>query len=284
MLGLYHPGQWHFYSAVLCYNVSADGSFGPKTASAVRAFQSAHGLGADGVVGPKTWSTLQGGGSAHSTSSAHSSSSSGSPTLKVGSHGSAVTELQKLLRSNGYSVSADGDFGAHTRDAVKSFQRSHGLSADGVVGPKTWSALRSGGSGSIAPTTPSSSGGRTVTGYKNGHAVSITVSSVGSGEYMNSRCAQAYKNMLAAARKAGINLGTTSGYRTYAEQKALYQRYGSPRAAKPGYSNHQMGIAADVSGVNGYNTRAYRWLKANAGKYGFANTVSGEYWHWSYVR
>ncbi len=62
-----------------------------------------------------------------------------SPTLRVGSHGSAVVTLQRLLR-----VSADGAFGPRTRAAVIAFQRSRHLGADGVVGPRTWAALRSG--------------------------------------------------------------------------------------------------------------------------------------------
>ena len=38
----------------------------------------------------------------------------------------------------------------------------------------------------------------------------------------------------------------------------------------------------DIGGVNGYGTAAYRWLSANAGRFGFKNDVGGEYWHFDY--
>jgi peptidoglycan hydrolase-like protein with peptidoglycan-binding domain len=44
------------------YNIAADGDFGPRTAAAVKQFQSSRGLVADGIVGPKTWAALKGGG------------------------------------------------------------------------------------------------------------------------------------------------------------------------------------------------------------------------------
>ncbi|EPZ41812.1 MULTISPECIES: peptidoglycan-binding protein [Alicyclobacillus] len=66
------------------------------------------------------------------------------PTISYGSVGSAVTTLQKDLKSLGYSVGPiDGDFGPKTLSAVKSFQQAHKLTVDGVVGPQTWSALQS---------------------------------------------------------------------------------------------------------------------------------------------
>jgi peptidoglycan hydrolase-like protein with peptidoglycan-binding domain len=52
-----------------------------------------------------------------------------------------VRPLQQLLRARGYSVAVDGIFGAATESAVKSFQQSRGLAADGVVGPLTWPKL-----------------------------------------------------------------------------------------------------------------------------------------------
>lgn len=55
-----------------------------------------------------------------------------------------VRELQKALVRAGFSVDTDGLFGNGTQEAVKAFQRQHGLEADGVVGPQTWAALAGG--------------------------------------------------------------------------------------------------------------------------------------------
>lgn len=64
------------------------------------------------------------------------------PTLRLGDSGSAVTELQKLLSGKGAKLIVDGVFGNSTQTAVINFQRSNNLIADGIVGAKTWSALR----------------------------------------------------------------------------------------------------------------------------------------------
>lgn len=59
-------------------------------------------------------------------------------TLKKGSTGQAVKDLQQRLIDLGYlSGSADGDFGNKTAQAVKDFQVVHRLTEDGVAGPKT---------------------------------------------------------------------------------------------------------------------------------------------------
>ena len=62
-------------------------------------------------------------------------------TLKNGSKGHAVKELQQKLNHHGAHLSVDGDFGPKTEAAVKHFQHTHNLAADGVVGPKTQHAL-----------------------------------------------------------------------------------------------------------------------------------------------
>ena len=68
------------------------------------------------------------------------------PVLRRGDKGQYVTELQKTLISKGFSCGscgADGDFGSATEKAVKAFQKAAGLTADGIVGAKTWEALES---------------------------------------------------------------------------------------------------------------------------------------------
>ncbi|HVF10131.1 MAG TPA: peptidoglycan-binding protein [Abditibacteriaceae bacterium] len=49
--------------------------------------------------------------------------------------------LQSLLNFRGVSVEVDGDFGPQTEAAVKKFQRTHGLKADGIAGPQTLQKL-----------------------------------------------------------------------------------------------------------------------------------------------
>ena len=61
--------------------------------------------------------------------------------LALGSAGPAVEALQRNLRALGYPLIADGDFGPATAAAVRSFQRSVRLSADGIAGPKTLLAI-----------------------------------------------------------------------------------------------------------------------------------------------
>ncbi len=63
------------------------------------------------------------------------------PTLRQGSTGTAVTTLQYALRAKGHSIAVDGAFGSGTLNAVKAFQRSAGLTIDGVVGPLTWNKV-----------------------------------------------------------------------------------------------------------------------------------------------
>ena len=59
-------------------------------------------------------------------------------TSRIGSTGQEVTNIQSRLKSWGYyKGSVDGVYGQKTADAVKAFQRSNGLTADGVAGPKT---------------------------------------------------------------------------------------------------------------------------------------------------
>lgn len=57
-------------------------------------------------------------------------------TLKIGDRGVDVQVLQRALH-----LADDGIFGKVTEDAVKTFQCTHGLTSDGIVGAKTWAAI-----------------------------------------------------------------------------------------------------------------------------------------------
>jgi len=64
--------------------------------------------------------------------------------LSRGDRGGSVRPLQLLLIGSGMgcgSSGADGIFGAGTENAVKAFQRHHGLTVDGIAGQKTWAKL-----------------------------------------------------------------------------------------------------------------------------------------------
>lgn len=76
------------------------------------------------------------------------------PTLRQGSRGSAVTDLQSKLTALGFNPGPiDGIFGGGTASAVRAFQASRGLSADGVVNSSTWAALNT-SQGTKPPASP----------------------------------------------------------------------------------------------------------------------------------
>jgi peptidoglycan hydrolase-like protein with peptidoglycan-binding domain len=63
------------------------------------------------------------------------------PLVKRGDNIFPVRSLQQLLRARNHPVAVDGIFGPNTEAAVKAFQQSNGLAADGIVGPLTWPKL-----------------------------------------------------------------------------------------------------------------------------------------------
>ena len=66
-------------------------------------------------------------------------------TYKAGMSGPDVIKIQQALIDKGYKIaSPTGYFGEQTDSAVRAFQASKGLSVDGQVGTRTWSALFSG--------------------------------------------------------------------------------------------------------------------------------------------
>jgi len=126
---------------------------------------------------------------------------------------------------------------------------------------------------------------------------------------MRKEAAQALEKLVEGAKKDGIYLAGVSGFRSQATQKSLFERYvkqdGEEKArmysAVPGHSEHQTGLAMDVSGSDGKcaasdcfaGTKEAEWLAKNAHKYGFIirypkgkEDITGyqyEPWHLRYV-
>ena len=121
-------------------HLTVDGNDGPLTTSALKSFQSKHGLTADGVAGPLTWRAL-GACSSPTPRPTPTPVRTCPATVQQGSNGAAVKELQNDLNKNGYHVTVDGNDGPLTTSALKNFQSKHHLAVDGIAGPATWHAL-----------------------------------------------------------------------------------------------------------------------------------------------
>ncbi|WP_030334075.1 peptidoglycan-binding protein [Streptomyces sp. NRRL B-1381] len=67
--------------------------------------------------------------------------SGGWSRIDPGASGATVVVIQHLMNRRGYGLVVDGAYGSVSADAVKRFQRSQGLTADGQVGPATWPEL-----------------------------------------------------------------------------------------------------------------------------------------------
>jgi len=115
-----------------------------------------------------------------------------------------------------------------------------------------------------------------------------------------------FKKLVADAKKEGLNIICRSGYRSYNDQSYIYNSYvrdngltwANQYSAKPGYSEHQTGLAIDVAAAGGNygifaNSKEFVWIKNNAHKYGFIlrylsgeENITGynyESWHYRYV-
>jgi hypothetical protein len=100
------------------------------------------------------------------------------------------------------------------------------------------------------------------------------------GKPMRPDVAMAFDRMAAAALSDGISLIVVSGFRSDAEQAALFAANPDPRwVAPPGKSLHRLGTELDL-GPNA----AYGWLASNAGRFGFVQRYSWEPWHYGFTR
>lgn len=121
--------------------ISVDGYFGDITEEYVKKFQTDCGLKVDGVVGAQTWSYLDAivpySNAQHSTLS---QSTSNNPN-EVKYLQARLNQAKRQGKSGTTVIAVNGNFDNKTTTRVKQFQSDFGLSADGIVGNKTWSVL-----------------------------------------------------------------------------------------------------------------------------------------------
>lgn len=163
-----------------------DGSYGNDTIIAVKQFQSKNDQVVDGYLGPTTRIALN--------------SSEAVPNgISLGDSGDSVQKVQTMLSKLGYinSANATGYFGDVTENAVKLFQRTNNLSADGSVGVLTMAKLTS-GDAKKAPANPP----RTNTGSGNTNSGNSGSSSSGNSGSSNGKT---------SGSTATPNTGTASG-------------------------------------------------------------------------
>ena len=125
-------------------------------------------------------------------------------------------------------------------------------------------------------------------------------------QFLTKEAKEAFEKMCDAAREEKINLYSGSGYRSYSYQNTLYNNrvksdgleYANQTAAKAGYSEHQTGLAIDITKNKrpdylDSNDIEFKWLMENAHKYGFIlrypegkehiTGYSYEPWHFRYI-
>ncbi len=99
------------------------------------------------------------------------------------------------------------------------------------------------------------------------------------GEGMRPDVAAAFDRMAAAASRAGLALIVNSGFRSDAEQAALFAAHPDPQwVAPPGHSLHRCATELDLGPES-----AYGWLAANASRFGFVQRYSWEAWHYGFT-
>lgn len=120
-------------------------------------------------------------------------------------------------------------------------------------------------------------------GFENGQLPEAMLAPIaGSPERLWAPAAAALEHMAADAAREGISMSVTDGYRPLADQQRLARELGlyseGGWAAVPGTSQHGWGRAVDLE----MNDEAVAWMRANAWKYGFVETVPREPWHWEF--
>ncbi len=126
------------------FNGAATGYFGTRTQQAVMDYQAAHSLKVDGKAGPDTLLSIMGDNFVIARSNrVFTAGEASTDYLQPGDKGTAVSQLQERLKELDYYdyPSITGFYGPVTEKAVRLFQKTNGLKADGMAGPETMTLL-----------------------------------------------------------------------------------------------------------------------------------------------
>ena len=310
------------------YEGVVDGQYGDGTTQAVKQFQAQHGLADDGLAGEATLSLLY-----SSAAQIYVPTPTPSPTpsvIKKGEHSDRVMAVQERLQELGYYTGViDGQFGSGTEEAVRLFQHQNGLDVDGVIGSMTLSAVMDENAAMITVTpTPDPNSLPVLVNKDNPLPESykpdnmVLLRNVLSNDLVYVKGSEiegvpeavnALKRMFQAAAADGVTgWQISAGYRSYAYQKELFndsvdeyiaQGFSQANAisatrqtvADPGTSEHQLGLAFDITVADTIflGTPQQKWLHANCWDYGFIvryqedkEDITGylaECWHIRYV-
>lgn len=120
----------------------------------------------------------------------------------------------------------------------------------------------------------------------------FTFTGIGGGFYLRADAAAAFARLKTVADTSEVTLQVDSAFRFMADQQALWARHqpggdlAKQAVARPGYSNHQSGVAIDIAVQRSQTSPAYLFLAQNGPQFGFTNVGltfnPPEYWHWEY--
>lgn len=240
---------------------------------------------------------------------------------RVGDRGENVRNIQRALNTLGYSLVADGIYGWNTKTAIQNFQNQYtALTSDGIYGPQTKRYLQQTLLNQNRP-VPNQGEFLKLVNKQNRlpadyvpHDLVVPNVPFPFVEYhpkklMRRDAAAALEDLFRKAKQDQIDLYATSGYRSYQRQEEIFnsnvRKHGLEAAnqfsARPGESEHQLGLAMDVTSptvnfsLTQYfgQTREGRWLEENASQFGFIirypkgkEYITGyqyEPWHLRYI-
>lgn len=292
--------QWNLAGLAYLTYANIDGVSGPTTQAAVKRFQVHQCMDADGAVGALTSGRL----------SAMMAAVQGKVGATPDGLNGPNTKAKIIAWQQAHGLPGDGMAGPATLTKMGlGWTRPCGGPIVGNIYTASNTVACHAGTTNLGVFTAYSSGTAisarlcAIPGFKS----SSEESTAGSAYYIsgsagnvivNSRVSGAVLGIFTAARNSGITPSAVSSFRTMAHQKALCNANASCRAgdytyvARPGYSNHQLGVAIDFAGTNVKgkasctNGRAvdrastiWNYLERNARRFGFRQ-YAAESWHW----